>query len=81
MLILENADEILEFIESYGYDEGDIEFIICKDDRFGGCFAQVGLLSDGEVLAETATWESARELKQFISEQIGEDYNVRKSDD
>lgn len=75
--VLHNADDIDEFLITFGYDEEDIEIVLVEDDSFGGWYADFVLIEDGEVLACTDTWDSKRELTDYLLTILGKSYQMR----
>lgn len=78
--ILDNADEIDEFIQDYGFDESDMLIFLERDIEFGGWFASFCRLSDEETLAVTSTWENKSKLKDFLRQTIGYDYSIEEKE-
>lgn len=74
--ILDNADDIDEFLRDHGYNSSDVMLFLCKDEEFGGWYAEIALSSDEEIVAVTATWSSKKELKTFLVETLGSDYEI-----
>lgn len=76
--ILDNADELLDFLTNFGYDTELIYATIPseEDSDFGGFVAEVHLFSDDELVAVTTTWTDKKELIAFMKETISDDFQI-----
>ena len=77
--ILDNVDDIEEFLEDYGYTTEDLYVTIKEDEeerQFSGFAAELYLFTDDEMIAVTTTWSDKTELLDFLKEAIGDELIV-----
>ena len=76
--LLDNADDLLEFFEKYGYDEESVyaTVVVEEDGSFDGFSAEFHLFSDDELIAMTTSWGNKKDLISFVKEALGLDFPI-----
>lgn len=76
-LIINDLDEADEFLEDQNLSQDEVEAIVMESKDFGGFYAIISLIEDGEELAETCTFDTQSELKEFLLAAFGMDIPMR----
>lgn len=76
--ILDNADDVSEFFEEFGYNEDDVYASVVEEEEgeLDGFAAEFHLFLDDELIAVTTSWETKVEVIKFVKEVLGSDFPI-----